>query len=150
MPDDAGVLHQARDITCREAGDALGVEALERLAEVLAFAQDRQPAQPRLETFETDFLEEPVIVADRAAPLLVVIADVRAILARPPAACAAVRAGDQSRAFMPGGTGFARDRRRRECEISLRLGGGPGSWRSRSMLASRQGAERRGLRHSFR
>ena len=45
MPDDAGVLHQARDVTRREAGDTLGVEALERLAEVLAFAQDRQPAQ---------------------------------------------------------------------------------------------------------
>ena len=40
-------------------GDPLDVEAGERRAEVLAFAQDRDPAQPGLEALQADLLEQP-------------------------------------------------------------------------------------------
>ena len=43
MPDDGGVPEQSRDVALAEARNALGVEAGERCAEVVTFAQDRQP-----------------------------------------------------------------------------------------------------------
>jgi hypothetical protein len=57
---DAGVAEQFLDARRREARDALEVEVRERAPEVLALAQDRQPAQPGLETLEADLLEQPL------------------------------------------------------------------------------------------
>jgi hypothetical protein len=59
----------ALDARGREAGDRLVIEPGERRPERLPLAQDRQPAQSRLEAFEADLLEQPVIVGDRPAPL---------------------------------------------------------------------------------
>ena len=95
MADDAGVLQQPLDIRFGERGDAVEIEAVEGLAEILALAQDGQPRQAGLETFEADLLEQPDVVGDRAAPLMVVIMAVEFVLARPGAAQRAVQPGDQ-------------------------------------------------------
>ena len=50
-------------------GDALGVEAGERRAEVLALAQDRQPREPGLEALEAEPLEQPALVDAPAGPI---------------------------------------------------------------------------------
>ena len=60
MADDAGVLQQPLDILLREAGDALEVETVEGLAEILPLPEDGQPGQSGLETFEADFFEQPM------------------------------------------------------------------------------------------
>ena len=73
VADDRGVGEQARDVALAERRDPVGVEALERRPEALALAQDRQPRQARLEALEAEPLVEPALVADRAAPLLVVV-----------------------------------------------------------------------------
>ena len=74
----------------REIGDALEIEAVERLAEILALPEDGQPGQSRLETFEADLLEQPDVVADRPAPFVVVIVAVELVIAGPGAAQRAV------------------------------------------------------------
>ena len=55
------------------AGDALRVEAVEGGAVVLAFLQNRVPAQAGLRAFEDEKLEENAVVVLRQAPFLVVI-----------------------------------------------------------------------------
>src|SRR6185503_3541651 len=52
VPDDALVAQQALDVTIAEPRNALGIEAGERRAKVLALAQDRQPGQSGLKAFE--------------------------------------------------------------------------------------------------
>jgi hypothetical protein len=91
MTDDARVLEQTVDVAAGEARDAGHVEAGERAAEVLALAEDRQPAQAALESLQTDLLEERGIVADRDAPFRVVVFDVTSIAAAPAAPYATVR-----------------------------------------------------------
>src|SRR4026208_1029909 len=66
--------------------DRVEVEVGERGAEVLALAEDRQPAQASLKPSETDLLEQASIVSDRLAPLFVVITDVERVGAAPPTA----------------------------------------------------------------
>ena len=44
MPNDACVLEKGVDFLLAETGDAVKVKAVEGLAKVLAFPQDRQPA----------------------------------------------------------------------------------------------------------
>jgi hypothetical protein len=85
VPHDRCVPEQPLDVSLAEAGDALGIEALERRSERLALAQDRQPGEPRLEAFETEPLVDPALVGDRATPLLVVVGEVSRV-ARGPAA----------------------------------------------------------------
>jgi hypothetical protein len=53
-------------------------------AEVLALAQDRDPAQAGLKAFERQLLEQASIVDDRTPPLVVVIRDVVGRIAGPP------------------------------------------------------------------
>jgi hypothetical protein len=45
VADDPGVAEEALDVSLAEACDLLEVEAGERLPEVLALAQDRQPRE---------------------------------------------------------------------------------------------------------
>jgi len=73
VADNRGVAEQALDVALAEAGDAIGVEALERRAEALTLAQDRQPRQPRLEAFEAEPFVEAALVRDGAPPLFVVV-----------------------------------------------------------------------------
>ena len=95
MPHDARILQEALHALGVEAGDLLEVEAGEVLSEGLALAQDGEPAQTGLETFEADLLEEAVVVDDGAAPLVVVVRGVVGRGRAPPAADDAVVALDE-------------------------------------------------------
>ena len=53
---------------------AFDVEGPERPPEVLALAQDSEPAEARQEPFETEFLEQPTVVGHGPAPFEVVVA----------------------------------------------------------------------------
>ena len=79
MPDDACVLQQPLDVALAEARDALGIEAGERRAEVLALAEDRQPGQPGLEAFEAEPFEQAPLVGDGPAPFLVVVGEIELV-----------------------------------------------------------------------
>src|SRR5439155_1336905 len=92
VADDAGVAHQALDVTGAEAGHLRRVEAGEGLAVALALAQDRQPGQAGLGAVEQELLVPAPVVVDGDAPLLVVVAG-EELVARGPGA-----AGGQTRA----------------------------------------------------
>jgi hypothetical protein len=92
VPDDPGIGHEAFDVGRAVGGDRLGVEATERSTVPVALAEDRRPRQSRLRPLEGQQLEQVDRIAGRHAPLLVVIFDERARVARPPAARASVRA----------------------------------------------------------
>jgi hypothetical protein len=90
VADDAGVLQQTLDSLRVEPSHGVDVEGLEGAPEVLAFAEDGEPAQSRLETFEAELLEQAIVVGDRAAPFEVVVRPVQRIACAPPAASDAV------------------------------------------------------------
>jgi hypothetical protein len=54
---DPGIGEQALHLGLTEASDGRPVEACESAAEVLPFAQDRQPTQSALESLEAHLLE---------------------------------------------------------------------------------------------
>src|SRR5690606_8441327 len=64
-------------------GDLVGVEAVEGAPERLALAQDRRPRQARLERLQREALEEAALVADRHAPLGVVVLPQERVARRP-------------------------------------------------------------------
>src|SRR4030095_4407909 len=72
---DARVLEQPRHVAGRETGDFVDVEIGERGAKILALGEDGSPAQARLKSLETQFLEQTSIIRHREAPLLVVIGE---------------------------------------------------------------------------
>src|SRR5688572_24922501 len=86
MTYDPGVLQEPVDVTRGEARHAIDIEAGKRLTEVFPLAQDRQPAQSRLEALETDLLEQTTVIAHGPAPLFVVVLHVEGIGSSPPAA----------------------------------------------------------------
>ena len=73
MPDDAGISEQAPHLGLAEPGDRIRVEAGERRPEPLALAQDGEPREARLEPLQAQALVDPLLAADRAPPLLVVV-----------------------------------------------------------------------------
>src|SRR5690606_37361379 len=73
VADDAGVRQQPGNVPLLVRRDRRDVEAVERRPERRALAQDRQPRQPGLERLQGQPLVEPVVVAYRPAPLLVVV-----------------------------------------------------------------------------
>src|SRR5439155_4112031 len=85
VADDTLVSHQPCDVRLAEPRHFPRVEALERLPEIIALAQDDNPAQPRLKPLQGQHLEHLPIVMDRHAPFLVVILTVQRILPAPPA-----------------------------------------------------------------
>ena len=85
VPDDAGVGEQPLDVALGVAGDHLRVEAVEGLAERHPLAQDGDPREAGLEALEAQQLEQRPLVAQRRAPLAVVVVDVEGIVAAPPA-----------------------------------------------------------------
>src|SRR3954452_15791478 len=90
---DAGVAEQPLDVPVGEAGNRLDAEAFERFPERRSLAQDHEPGQAGLEALEGQPLEHRVVVAYRAAPLVVVIAHIVGCGQRPWAAQATVRPG---------------------------------------------------------
>ena len=95
IADDAGIRHQTLDIGLVEARHRIGLEPGEHLAEARTLAQDRDPAESRLEPFERHLLEQRAVAVQRPAPLLVVVAAVFGVVAHPPAAGEAVGADPQ-------------------------------------------------------
>src|SRR5207302_399316 len=95
---DGRVLEQRPAAARIEARHPPRVEAGERTAVARALAEDRRPREPRLGALEREHLEEPPLVVHRAAPLLVVIADVVRVGAGCPGAAALAGAGSGARA----------------------------------------------------
>ena len=96
MADDPRVRKQPVDISVVIAGDLPRIEAIEGAPEVVALAQDRQPRQAGLEALQAQLLEQPPVVVDRVAPLVVVVRAVQRVAGRPPAARPAVVADDEA------------------------------------------------------
>jgi hypothetical protein len=91
---DAGIGQQAPDVRLAPGGDRLGVESLERRSEGLAFAQDGDPGEPRLEAVEDQLLPERPATAFRHAPFGVVVGDVEGIVTAPSAPARVGHAGN--------------------------------------------------------
>src|SRR5207237_10376317 len=83
---DAGIRHEARNVGVPELRHLRVLEIGKGGAEVLALAQDRQPAEPRHEALQAELLEQPAVVLDRTAPLLVVVGEIDRVRGAPPAA----------------------------------------------------------------
>src|SRR6516162_2251688 len=80
---DAGVLHQRRGLALAVTRNFFGVETVERAAEVLALAQDRDPRQSGLESVEDQLLIERAVVVFGHAPFGVVIGNIERVLLGP-------------------------------------------------------------------
>lgn len=82
VADDPGVRHQAGDILLAETRHRFRVETREGHPERLAFAQDHDPVQPRLETLQHQPLEQQRllrVIGEGASPLGVVVVLVQRI-----------------------------------------------------------------------
>ena len=86
VADDARVEHQLIDFGVAHLRHPLHIEAVQHFAVVLAFAQNGDPGQPGLEPFEQKQLEQTLRIAQRRAPLLIVISHVQRIVRTPKAA----------------------------------------------------------------
>jgi hypothetical protein len=85
VPDDRGVAEQPLDVPLAEPRNAIRVEPLERRAERLALAQNRDPGEAGLEALEAEALVDTLLGRDRPTPLLVVVGVVERV-GRVPAA----------------------------------------------------------------
>ena len=79
---DAGVFQQALDAPLVVARDQRRIEVVECLAIAFALAQDGIPAKAGLRAFQHNEFEEPMIIVQRYAPFLVMVA-AREVVARP-------------------------------------------------------------------
>src|SRR6266496_1267596 len=73
VSNDPFVFEQTIEVALGEACDPVKVEIVEGGAEILALGEDGAPTQSGLKTFETQFLEQAIIIADRKTPFSVVI-----------------------------------------------------------------------------
>ena len=114
MADDPGVAEQPLDVALVEVGDPLDRETRKRLPKALPLAQDRQPREARLKALEREQLEQRIVAALLASPLVVVVGAVERIVPAPPAAREPVRVENEigHRSILPG---RARGRRARIC-----------------------------------
>jgi hypothetical protein len=85
VADDPRVREQALDVSLSELRHPVGREPSEGRPERLALPQDRQPGEARLEPLEAQPLVEPLLVPDRATPLLVVVGEVPGVRGLPAA-----------------------------------------------------------------
>src|SRR5579862_5141009 len=81
--DDALILEKSTDLALAISRDLCRLEAVEGAAKILPFAQNRDPGQARLEAVEDQLFIERPRVEFRHAPFLVVIGDIKRILAGP-------------------------------------------------------------------
>src|SRR5581483_2113731 len=98
-----------RDNFRRAFNDFFRIEIVKRTAEIVAFAQDRDPRQPGLESVEDQLFEEGAVVVLRHAPFLVVVGDVQGVLLRPRAAAQSVGLAHETAFASPGQSNFAQD-----------------------------------------
>lgn len=73
MADDAFILEQTVEVAPGEARYPVEVEIMKSCAKVLSLGENGAPAQSGLKAFQTQFLEQAMIVADRETPLGIVI-----------------------------------------------------------------------------
>ena len=73
MTNNAFILEQTIDVALGKARDPIKIEMMERVTEVLALGKNGAPAQARLKPFETQFLEQTMVITDREPPLGIVI-----------------------------------------------------------------------------
>jgi hypothetical protein len=85
VADDALVAQQPGHVGLAVGRHPVGLEPVERGPEARALAQDQRPRQPGLERLEAHQLEQPPLVPQRPAPLVVVVGDVARVAARPAA-----------------------------------------------------------------
>src|SRR5690606_19045043 len=112
VADDAGVGEQPGDIPLLVRGDRLDPEAVERGPERGALAQDGEPGEAGLERLQGQPPVERVVVAYRAAPLLIVVGLVVRGGRAPRAAGQAVRAHHhRGHGRSPASTSLAKRRR---------------------------------------
>src|SRR5207245_996472 len=81
---------QALHAAAIERSDGGDIEGGERFPEGLPFAEDDEPAQPRLKALQGKLLEQAPVIGNRPAPLQVVITRIRGIPRGPPTAGNAV------------------------------------------------------------
>lgn len=91
MTDNSRILKQAVDVLLTESRNNVHVEIRKCIAKAFSLAQNREPRQSSLKTFETNFFKQPCVVSDRPAPLCVVVFDVLSIIPGPPATVFAIR-----------------------------------------------------------
>src|SRR5690606_5453528 len=96
MAHDAGIGEAAGDVLLAERRHLVEIEAGKGSAEAFPLAQDGQPGQARLEPFQADLLEQPVVAGDGIAPFLVMVATVIVEISMPRAAQPPVHAFHQS------------------------------------------------------
>src|SRR5687767_5137602 len=96
MTDDSLVAEQSPYVAGVEPRDAVDIEIREGVSEVRTFAENRQPAQTGLESFEADLFEQPPVLGDGNAPFIIVITPINLILTWPPAACDAIGVMNQA------------------------------------------------------
>src|SRR5262249_7981341 len=89
---DAFIAHQLLHTSGIHPRHSLDVKGVKRAPEILALAQNCEPAQTGHESLEAELLEETPIVRNGAAPLAIVIALIQVIAQAPPAARNAIRA----------------------------------------------------------
>lgn len=77
------VEQQAGNTPLVETRDLLDLKLSERLPEVFALPEDRQPAQSCLESLETNLLKKSSIIPSSPAPFLVMVALIERIRSRP-------------------------------------------------------------------
>src|SRR5262249_31742011 len=73
IPYDAGIAEELLDFSVVIPGHNGRVDLVEARAIAVSFLQDRLPAQPRLCPFENEELEQPRVIVEWHAPLIVVI-----------------------------------------------------------------------------
>lgn len=94
MSNNARVLKKFVDVARMEFRNLAVIEILERLAKVFTFPQDRQPAKSGLESFQTDFFEQPTVVVNRISPFVIVVLHVIFVSSTPPAAAEFIVSGE--------------------------------------------------------
>jgi len=75
ITDDAGIGQQLLDFLPAVAGNHKRVKAIKRHAVVLSLLQDGVPTQASLGAFQNKKLEEPLVIVQGRAPLLVMVMD---------------------------------------------------------------------------
>lgn len=76
MTNDASIVQEPLNISVAIARDPLEIEAVEDLTETIPLSQNRQPRQATLKAFETNFLEQQMIVSGWTTPFVIVIREV--------------------------------------------------------------------------
>jgi len=75
------------------------IETSKCFAKGRAFAQYRQPTQASLKSFQTDFLEQSIVIDHTVSPFSIVILDILWIIASPPTAEDSIRTFEQDLIF---------------------------------------------------